>query len=235
MWGALGGGIELPPVGPYLDEAPARAGNRAAEQQEVLVGTDVDDLEAALGHARVAHLAGAAYALEDARGRGGRADRAGRADVVGAVGHWPAREVVALDRPLEALALRYSGDLHRLALLEDLDGYRLAHLKLARLIAELGEPAERRGVGLLEVAALGLRYPPLLHLAEPQLHGLVAVAVGCANGGHVTGARLDHGDALDAAVLSEDLRHAQLPAKQRGHLDQLDLDVDAGREMVEPL
>src|SRR6266550_5185035 len=46
-------------VRPDFDEAAAGAGNRTAEQQEVLVGTHVDHLETALGHARVAHLAGA--------------------------------------------------------------------------------------------------------------------------------------------------------------------------------
>ena len=55
-------------------------------------------------HALAAHPAGHLHALEDARRRRRRADRARLADVVRAVRHRAAREVVALDRALEALA-----------------------------------------------------------------------------------------------------------------------------------
>src|SRR5439155_9154370 len=72
-------------IGPYLDDAALRAGDRAAQQQQVAVGDDVDDLEPALRDAGVAHVAGAADALEDARRGGRRTDRARRADVVRAV------------------------------------------------------------------------------------------------------------------------------------------------------
>src|SRR5215210_2505254 len=96
-----------------LHNRALRAGHRSAQEQQVLVPANVDHLEAALGNARVAHLAWAANALEYARGIGGRADRAGRANVVGAVGYRPAVKVVALDRALEALALGYTRDLDR--------------------------------------------------------------------------------------------------------------------------
>ena len=99
--------------------------------------THVDDLEPALGDALVAHLARAANALEHARRRGRRADRARRAHVVRAVGDRAAAEVVALDRALEALALRGAGDLDLLALLEDVDGQLLADLEALALVAEL--------------------------------------------------------------------------------------------------
>ena len=59
----------------------------------------------------------------------------------------------------------------------DRDG--LADLQLAGLVAELREVAMRAGVGLLEVAELGLRQVLLLGDAERELHGLVAVALSC--------------------------------------------------------
>src|ERR671936_14963 len=95
-------------VRPDLDGAPARPGHRAAYEQEVLVCDHVDDLEPPLRDALVAHLAGAANALEHARGRGRGADRSRRAHVVRAVGDRAAGEVVPLHRALEALALRYA-------------------------------------------------------------------------------------------------------------------------------
>src|SRR5262249_10860519 len=104
-------------VRPYLDRAALRPRHGAADEQQVAVGYHVDDLEALLSDALVAHLARAADALEHARGRGRGADRTRRAHVVRAVGDGAAAEVVALDRALEALALGGAGDLDRLALL----------------------------------------------------------------------------------------------------------------------
>src|SRR3954468_8034772 len=49
-YGALG-------IGADLHGAALRPGHRAAEQEEVLIGDHVDDREALLGHALVAHLA----------------------------------------------------------------------------------------------------------------------------------------------------------------------------------
>src|SRR3954465_6054230 len=72
-------------IQPDLDHAALGAGYRAAEQQQVLVRADVHDLEPALGRTLVAHLAGAADALENAGGVGRGADRTGRADIVRAV------------------------------------------------------------------------------------------------------------------------------------------------------
>ena len=111
----------------------------------------------------------------DGRGRG--ADRSRRADVVRAVRLGAALEVVALDRALEALALGRAGDLDLLAGRERLDGDRLADEQLAGLVAELGQVAVGRGVGLLQVAELGLGQRLLLAGAEGELDGLVAVAL----------------------------------------------------------
>ena len=95
--------------------------------------------------------------------------------------------------------------------------FDLAHLELAGLVAELADVLERRGVGLLEVAQLGLGQALLLDLAERELHGLVAVALVGADGGDEAGARLDDGDALDAAVLLEYLGHTELLSEQSSH------------------
>src|SRR5204862_3825629 len=50
-----------------------------------------------------------------------------------------------------------------------------------------------------------------------ELHGLVAVALVRADAGHRARAGLEHGDALDGAVLEEDLGHAELLGEDRGH------------------
>ena len=64
---------------------PRGPGTDAAQDQQVAVGVDVDDLEPELGHAPVAHLAREPLALHHARRRRAGADRAGRPDVVRAV------------------------------------------------------------------------------------------------------------------------------------------------------
>src|SRR3954471_9089158 len=152
-------------IGPYLHHAIARAGHGAAHEQQVLGRADVDDGDAALGDALVAHLAGEAHPLEHARGRGRGADRARRAHVVRAVALGPGLEPVALDRALEALALRGPGDLDLLAGLEGLDRDGLADQQLAGLVAELHDVLHRRRVGLAQMAELGLREVLLLRRA----------------------------------------------------------------------
>src|SRR4029077_1014350 len=120
-------------------EAPGGAGHRAAREQQVVLGIDRDDLEALLGDALVAHLTGPADALVHARRRRRGADRTGGARVGRAVRLGPTGVFVALDRPLEALALGCPRDLHASAHLEGLDGDGLAQLELAGLVAKLGQ------------------------------------------------------------------------------------------------
>ena len=115
----------------HLHRRVAAAGDRALDQQQVALGVDLDHRGAALGDARAAHPAGHLLSLEDAGGVGAGADRAGGADVVGAVGHRAAAEVVALDRALEALADRDGGDLHLLRRARSGDGDLVADLALA--------------------------------------------------------------------------------------------------------
>src|SRR4051794_28657151 len=204
-------------IGAHLHDAVARAGDRAADEQQVVVGADTDDGDAALGDALVAHLAGQAHALEHARGRGAGADRARGAHVVRAVALRARLEAVALDRALEALALRGARDLDLGADLEGLDGDRLADEQLARLVAELDDVLHGRGVGLAQVPELGLRQVLLLRGAERELDGLVAVALVGADARDGTRPGLEDGGALDAPVLVEDLGHAELLGEDRGH------------------
>src|SRR3954452_11035873 len=202
---------------PDLDDGALVTRNRAAQQQDVLVGEHVDDLEAALRDALVAHLARTADALEHARGSGRGADRARGAHVVRAVGDRTAAEAVALDRALEALALRDARDLDLLALLEHVHGQLLADLEALALTAELAQMAKGRVAGLLDVAKLGLRELALGHVAVAELDGHVAVAVLGAQAGHAAGTCLHDRDALHDAVLDEQLRHTDLCSKQCGH------------------
>src|SRR5947208_14395521 len=103
-------GLAMAHVAPDLDGRAARPGYRAADEQQVLVRDHVDDLESALGHALVAHLARAADALEHARGRGRGADRTRGVHVVRDVCDRAAAEAVALDGDLDALYPRDARD-----------------------------------------------------------------------------------------------------------------------------
>jgi hypothetical protein len=123
---------------------------------------------------------------------------------------------VALDGALKALAYGDARHLHPLAGLELLDGEDIADRVLA-LVAELDQGARGRRVRLAQVPELGLGQLALGDLAERELDGAVAVALGVAHGGHLARAGLDHGHGHALAVLGEDLRHAQLLSDDRGH------------------
>src|SRR3954470_5836821 len=204
-------------IGAHLHGPALGARHGAAHEHQVLAGDQLDDREAELGHAPAAHAAGAANALEHARGRRRGADRARGAHVVRAVALGAGGEVVALDRALEALALGLAGDLDGLADLEGLDGHGVSHRELADLVAELLDRAQRRRVGLLEVAELALAQGLLAHGVEPELDRLVAVRIPGADADHRARAGLEHGDALDLAVVEEALGHPELLGEDRGH------------------
>src|SRR5436309_2125070 len=92
-----------------LHDAAARPRHRTAHEHQVLVRENVDNRQPPLRDPAAAHLARAAHTAEYAGGRGRGADRTRSADVVRAVRRRSALEVVALDRALEALALRKPG------------------------------------------------------------------------------------------------------------------------------
>src|SRR6185503_3468817 len=81
---------------PDHDQAAPGARQAALDQQEVLAGVGADDADLLGRDLLVAHVAGHAHALVDATWGRARADRAGLAMVVGAVGRGTAVEVVAL-------------------------------------------------------------------------------------------------------------------------------------------
>ena len=157
------------------------------------------------------------FITRDGRRRG--ADRARGAHVVRAVGLGAAGEVVALDRALEALALGGAGDL-------DLSG-RPRTPRPSRSRRPCSSPASSRNSTRCFIggASAFLRWPSsglgevlLLRRAERELDGLVAVALERADRGDRAGAGLEHGDALDAAVLQEELGHPELLGEDRGHV-----------------
>ena len=99
---------------------PCGARNRAADQQQVALGVDLDDLQILDRAANHAHVTGHALALEHAARRLALADRAR-----GSVRHghtvrgMVTAEVVTLHRAGEALADGGARDIDDLASLED--------------------------------------------------------------------------------------------------------------------
>src|SRR5262249_51787133 len=170
-----------------------------------------------------------AHALEDARRRRRRADRAGLADVVRSVRLRPAMELVPPDRPGEALPVRDAAHLHLLAGLERLDGDVLADDELA-----LPPQLEQVPVGAvdrvrLEVPGLRLRDLAIGDLVVGNLHRVVAVRLGRLQLHDWTRLGLDHRHRRDDACLRiEDAGHPQLPADDPFH-SLISMSTPAGR------
>src|SRR6185503_11335565 len=97
-----------------------------------------------------AHPAAHAHALHDSRGECGGADGAGGAVEHRAVALPSAAEAVALDHALEALALRLTDHVDRVAGLEDVDLDAVADVGVAA-VRHLGEGAQGLHARLLEV------------------------------------------------------------------------------------
>src|SRR5581483_2187239 len=201
------------PSGAHLDDPVLRTGNRALDEQEVPLGVDVVHAQADLRHALRTHVSRHLHALEDARRRRRRADRAGSPDVVRAVRPRAAAEVMALDRALESLADADARHLHLVAGLEDLDRDRLAHDAAVDRAAEFDERAMRADAEPPQVPTLGARELALRNGVVRELHRLVTVGLGGPHLHDRAGPGLDDGDGRDRArVLVEQLRHAKLPA-----------------------
>src|SRR5207245_6601794 len=178
------------------------------------LGVDVVHGQAELGDALAAHPAGHLDALEDARWRRRRADRAGLADVVRAVRARAGAEVVALDRALEALADPDPSDLDLGARAEDLNRYGLAFDGAVDRASELDEPPVRADLVLREMAELALRELAVGDGVERELDGVVAVSRVRLHLHDRARAGLDHSDRGDSPRLRvEDLRHAELASE----------------------
>src|SRR3954454_11823125 len=192
--GALG-------IGTHLHGVSLGTGDGAADHHQILLGHELDDRQALLGDALATHAAGAADALEHARPRGRRADRARRTLVVRAVRLGAGSVVVTLDRALEALALADAGDLDDLTDLEGLDGDRVTDDELPGFVAELLQRLHRRRVHLLEGAEQRLVERFLAHGTESELHRFIAIDVVRADGRDRARPGLEHRHALDTTVV----------------------------------
>src|ERR671923_1488158 len=104
------------------DEPVHRARHRAAHEQEIPLGIDLDDAQAELGEVAGAHMSGHPLAFDDARGIRPRGDRSRLAVTRVAVRLGTAAEVMAMDDALETAALRHAAHLHAIAFREDRDG-----------------------------------------------------------------------------------------------------------------
>src|SRR5918992_2670463 len=147
-----------------------RAGNGAANEEQIPLGVHPNHPEANLGVARGAHVSWHPLALDDPGGVSARADRARLAVPSIAVGGRPAAEAMAMDHALESSALRGAGDLDQLPGREDVHlqfGTRGRSLSLERKAPEhLGSCFEP---GLLGVAQLRLRGALRATCPEPEL------------------------------------------------------------------
>src|SRR5215210_2973216 len=184
---------------PYPDDGVLAAGHAAAHPEFVVLCVHGDDLEVPDRGRVVAHLARHLLALEYARRVGGSTDGARLPDVVRAVTHRAAGETVALDGPLEALALGGRAHVDLVAGLEDVGADALADL--APHAAQLSDGLAGRHVELRESTSPGLVDPARVYGPEAYLHGLVAVVfVGADRRDHVR-FHLDDGDADESAVV----------------------------------
>src|SRR5262245_33086478 len=131
----------------YEDEAVRRAGDRAPDEQHVLLGIHAGDHEVLAGERLPAHAAGEALTLDDARRVRRRADRAGLATHRRPVRGVATLEAVTLDDAREAAALGLALHVHVLALLEHRRAERLPE-RVGRDVrdAELLEVPRRREV-----------------------------------------------------------------------------------------
>src|SRR5499426_3865479 len=218
LFGFLLLGLGLLHAFAHHDDGTGVAGNGPAQQDEVLLGDDPHHGQVEHGAPITAHPPRQLVAGPDARGIGRGADGAGGAMEHRAVGRLAAEPAVALHPALKALALGHADHVHELAGGEELDGEELAGL-IAGHRFRLLEPHLAQYLhglvhaGLLVMAGHGLGHV-LLRGLETDLERVVAVAVLRAHAHHRAGARLDHGDGDEAAVVAKDLGHAPLAADQ---------------------
>src|SRR5919112_1936535 len=193
---------------PYLYDGVLAAGHAAAHPELVVVLVHGDDLEVPDRGRLVAHLSRHLLALEYTGRVGRSADGAGLPDVVRAVAHRAPGEAVALDGPLETLALGGGGYVDHIAGLEHSGADGLANL--AGYTPQLLEVLARGRVYTGERATSGLVDPAGVHGPEAHLDGLVAVVFGGADGRDHVRLHLDNGDADERPIIEESLGHPSL-------------------------
>src|SRR5256885_14163404 len=108
------------------DEAVHRTRHRAAHEQEIALGVDLDDAQADLGEVARAHMAGHPLSFNNARRIGARRDRSRLAVARVAVGLGAAMEVMAVHDTLKAAALGHPAHFDAIAFGEDRDGHGAA-------------------------------------------------------------------------------------------------------------
>src|SRR5205085_11018790 len=144
---------------------------------------------------RVAQLASHAHPLVDTRGGRGRPDRPGLLDVVRAVGHRTAAEVVPLVLAGKTLALRGAGHVDQLTSLEEVDLECLAQLEVPiALETDLAQVAMGRDARFLVVPGLRLGDQLFLDRAKAELDRAIAVLLNGPHAHHGAGSGLEHGD-----------------------------------------
>src|SRR5262249_42478934 len=170
--------LALPRDPPAHDDRPVpRARHRPADEQEVLLRPDRNDLEVARRHAVGAVAASHPLALEDAPRVRPVADRSAVAEVlVGPVRAGEPGEEVALHHTRRPATLAHAGDVHALAWLEDVADLDLApdRRRLVPGEGELAQDGERPGARLPELAGDRLRQPLRLGGPAPHLRRRVA-------------------------------------------------------------
>src|SRR5215203_4158318 len=154
---------------PNLHDGVLAAWHTAAHPELVVVCVYGDDLDVAYRGGLVAHLSRHLLSLEDPGRVSGSSDGAWLPDVVRAMAHRAPGETVALDSPLEALALGRGADVDPVAHLEDVRADALAHL--TAYVAQLLEVPARGRAELGERARTGLVDPAGSGGPEADLYG----------------------------------------------------------------
>src|SRR5262249_16623645 len=164
---------------PHDHIAARRSRDTALDYQQMVVRIDAQDLQVPNRHAAASHAARRAPALDDAGGKGWRADRHGCAMEHGPVGGCATAEVMSPDDALITFAAAGPNHIYAVATVEDRHQHLIAWLQAvaARSHFDLSQNMSGGHVRPLVVAdqRLGHLRRPLLY--EPELHGLIAVGL----------------------------------------------------------
>jgi len=196
------------------DDSVSATGHAAVDQEQVLFRDDLGDFEVEHGALFVAVLAGHFDAFEGSAGGQVRADGSAVATVfMRAVGVDLSFEVVTAHDAGEAMAAGFRADIDELADFEDLIEFEfLADFVLCDHVggqAEFLEDAFGRDARFFEKAAE--RFVGMLGFSLVETHDQSAVAVFVQGAfSDDDGGGFDDGDALDDAVIIEELSHAEL-------------------------